>query len=163
MIPKFSGPFTIITPHARLLYKEFESASLAWESLMGTIIEIDELIESHPRLEKADTHCFVVFSTSSEKVWVGREIIGHRSSWPNSFKIFDTFKGEAFEWRLEGAEECPMIQEILQWKEQLTGLAPTSLAATWRMKLSPMEGLTINSNNAVGKIPNIAFQFFKSH
>jgi hypothetical protein len=163
MIPKFSGPATVITPHARLLYREFDSSELAWKGLLGTIVEIDRLIESHPRLEKADTHCFVVFSTGSDKVWVGREIIGHRSSWPDGFKVFDTFKGEAFEWQLEQMREPPVIADILYWGGQLMSLAPASLATTWRVKLSPMENLTLGGDDAVSRMPNISFQFFKSH
>jgi hypothetical protein len=163
MIPKFSGPVSVTTPHARFLYTEYAEPSEAWKNLLKTQVAIDEIIESHPRLEKAHEDCHLVFFDGSSKTWVGREIIGHMSSWPSPFQAFDSYKGEAFEWSIEDSNLAPQVEDLLTWKAQLASLAPAALAPTWRLRLSPMECLDTESDNAVGFLPNISFQFFKSH
>lgn len=155
----FSGPNDINFPHGRLLYTKAKGKKEAWSSLANFQQGLDRIVEEHPRLSYAHQDLFIYFfGPEAQEVWVGREIVGHMAKPPQGFFLFDSFKGEGFEWVGNLKDFSNLTgEEVYSQGERLKSLAGKALAKTWRVKIGPME----MSKNEGSEPFKIAFQFYK--
>lgn len=158
---KFDGPHNLATCHARLLYKKLKlSEDLSFQSLYKTINEVDEFINSSSRIFKAHDALYIYFfSEKSDEFWIGREVTGFVPSSVEEFKVFDSFRGEALSWDLLEQSNTSQwnFEQWIHHAKQLRSLAGQSLASTWRIRVSNLEGPLSQEADST---PQISFQFF---
>ena len=157
MIGPFVGPESLDIPHSRLLYKESSNPKSLWSTWVNELQAIDNFLKEQPNINPAGDDIYLYyFGGDKEKAWVGREIIGHKNSWPSGMGSFDSFAGSVFEWslKLENTLELTNLS-IFDAEQRLRALAPTALAATWRVKIKINNGKTEGFNSLV------TFQFYK--
>lgn len=157
----FSGPVTITTAHARLLYFKHEDPKTLWSQWPKYLKKCDQIIEEHPRIDYAHSQmCLYFFGPEAKECWAGREIIGHMAKAPEGGGLFDSFSGLAFEWEMNPQDIAKLRDEdLLLQAEKLKGLAGGSLASTWRVVIQPMEANEGESGPL--KLGRVTFQFYK--
>lgn len=158
MIGPFEGPNLLTVPHARLVYSISSRPKDLWSEWPNEILKIDQFLESQPKIHLAHDALFLYFfGEEAKEAWVGREIVGHSTHYPEGLKSFDSFKGEVFEWTLPTAKAFKLKKnEIFEAERQLRALAGSALASTWRLKI---EGLgPLSQALEKGKV---SFQFYK--
>ncbi len=160
---KFDGPHLESTAHARLLYKSFSSEQMSFNELYQTINDIDSFISQSPRLHKAHEYIYIYFfGRDTKEYWVGREIIGFVPQSVHEYRVFDSYRGDALSWMIVENQSSDnwTIDNWYHHSDQLRSLASEALAATWRVKIGPLEMI---SGKTPLKSPLITFQFFKTH
>jgi len=162
MIGPFIGPTRITCPNARLLYQRFFNVEAALSGLPSALKSIDSLIDEHPRLERANNNFYLYFfGDDAKECWHGREIIGHLAQTREPFGIYDTFKGEAFSWKVENLNWSNLsTKDLLGAERNLRSLAGESLGPTWRICFSPIDNA--GHMNSDSDFPlSLSFHFFK--
>jgi hypothetical protein len=162
LIGPLEGPFKQTLPHARLFYARHFSPESLWSEWPSLLKSLDETIGSHPRLSLANSGLYLYFfGEEAKEAWVGREIIGHISKAPEGMGVFDSFKTEAFCWKVPNESSLNMTgEDLLKTAYKLRALAGEALADTWRVALTPAEPWT-PLGDVHKEMADVTFQFYK--
>lgn len=122
-------------PNSRLLYKKSKGSS----NWMPLLMEIDQAIEDHPRLQRASDEFHLYFFkpgselSAEDDLWVAREIIGHLNPGElEDMETYDLAKGKALGLVWDLSDQLN-FEEVVNKEKELRNAANRDLAGTWRV------------------------------